>query len=95
MLSPSADASPAGLFKFTEASERLLDALPASSSRNGELPSLSEEDSGVILGGIMLLEKGEPSYFLDRKPAWNRLFLLTPSIESGGGGIGEESGDWV
>ena len=40
--------------------------------------------------------EGELSDFLDRKPVWKRLFLACAlGLESGGAGIGDESGDCV
>ncbi len=75
--------------------DRRLDVLLGSSSLRGD-PSLSDEESRVNVGGSIRDVYGEPSYFLDKNPAWNRLFLdCTSSVGSGGGGTGEESGDWV
>jgi len=73
--------------------DRRFAALLGSISLKGD-GSLSEDVSGVIFGGSMLEESGEPSYFFDKNPAWKRVLLgWTASMTSGGGGIGEEPGD--
>ena len=54
---------------------------PVSIERRGDI-SRSEEDRLVIVGG-----GGEPSDFLDRKPAWKR-FVLGLSSRDGSGAVG-------
>jgi hypothetical protein len=73
-----------------------LVALLGFNSLNGD-SSPSEEDRGVRLGGGGISDdNGNPSYFLDRNPAWKRLLLDCKLIPvSGGGGMGDESGDCV
>lgn len=63
-------------------------------SLNG-LCSVSEEDSTVNCGATTKVELlGEPSDFLDRKPALNRSFLEGMVSEaSGAGRIGDDCGD--
>lgn len=90
-FSPSEELLPLSLgvlslvISSTVCNEERLAALLRSIVRRGEL-SESDELRLAITGG------GVPSDFLERKPAWKRLFFGRISADgSGAGGIGDES----
>lgn len=95
LLALSTQISTVGLSAPASKDRRFV-ALLGSISLKGDV-SLSEDDKVVIFGGgIAAEDNGESSPFLAKKPAWNRLLLVgTASVDSGGGGIGEDPGDWV